>query len=300
VKKGLAGVNQICRLLGISKDSYYNSKDPESSLHRKYQELKPLVEVIIEENPAYGWRRIKACLEKEYGIVINHKLLLKLLKFWGLSLNRKVREKNKGWVRVVLDFLDKRANLLWKLLRDGILIKCFRVIVSDVTELYYSGKKAYLAVHMDYRGKIIYGWSLKRGAGRDLVIESLRMAVRSLKGYGIKVFKGIILHQDRGSVYTSDDYVAEALSLGFHLSYSRKGEPGDNAVNESFFSRFKEEWRDVFEDAKDFEELFRLVRKAMNYHNKKRYHSSLGYETPCSYVKVQAKLLTQKPLELVR
>jgi len=110
------------------------------------------------------------------------------------------------------------------LVREGILIKCFQVIVSYVTELYYSGKKAYLAVHMDYRGKIIYGWSLQKGAGRDVVIKSLKMAVKSLKGYGIKVLikvlKGIILHQDRGSVYTSDDYVAEALSFGFHLSYS--------------------------------------------------------------------------------
>ena len=91
MKKGLAGVTQICRLLGISKDSYYHSRDPESSLQKRYEELKPLVEVIIGKNPAYGWRRIKAALEKEYGIVINHKLLLKLLKLWGLSLNRKVK-----------------------------------------------------------------------------------------------------------------------------------------------------------------------------------------------------------------
>jgi len=285
--------------LGISKCSYYNSKSPESSLEQKYQELKPLVEKIIRENPAYGWRRIKAVLEKEHGIVVNHKLLLKLLKLWGLSLARKVRRKKKSWVGTVLDFLSRRANLLWKLLREGILINCFQVILSDVTELYYSGKKAYLAVHMDYSGKLIYGWSLKGGAGRELVIESLRGAVRSLKGLGIEDFKGMILHQDRGSVYTSDDYVAEGLSLGFHLSYSRKGEPGDNAVNESFFSRFKEEWADVFEDAKDFEELYRLVSRAMRYYNRKRYHSSLGYETPFSFVKERAKLLTKKSLELV-
>ena len=258
------------------------------------------MEVIIEKNPAYGWRRIKAALEKEHGIVINHKLLLKLLKLWGLSLNRKVRKKKKDWVRVVLDFLGKRANLLCKLMMDGILIKCFQIIVSNVTKLYYSGKKAYLAVHMDYRGKVIYGWSLQKGAGRDLVIKSLRMAVKSLKRYGIKILKRIVLHQDRGIIYTTDNYVAEALSFGFHLSYSRKGEPGDNAVNESFFSRFKEEWRDIFEEAKDFEELYRLVRKAIQYHNKKRYHSSLGYETPRSFVRRQAKLFTQRPLELVR
>ena len=47
------------------------------------------------------------------------------------------------------------------------------------------------------------------------------------------------MHQDRDSIYTNADYATEVLSKYFHLSYSRTGESGDNAVNESFFSRLK-------------------------------------------------------------
>jgi len=300
VGRGLAGVNQICALLGLSKDSYYNSKDPASRLNEKYAHLRPMIEAIIEENPSYGYPRIKVALEKRYGIVVNHKVLLKLLRLWGLTLKRKVRKKKRSWVYGILDFLEKRANLLWKLLRENRVKRCFQVIVSDVTELYYSGKKAYLSVHMDYVGKMIYGWNLSKSPNKDLVIGSLKMAVRRLKRFGIHVFKRIIIHQDRGSVYTSSDYVAEALSRGFYLSYSRTGEPGDNAVNEAFFSRFKEEWRDVLEEAKDFEGLCRLVKKAISYYNRGRYHSSIGYETPQSFTKQQIKLLTQTPLQVVR
>jgi len=258
-----------------------------------------MIEEIIEKNPAYGYPSIKVALEKKYGEIVNHKLLLKLLKLWGLSLKRKVRRPKRSWICNILDFLEKRANLLWRRIRENKITQCFQVIISDVTEIYYSGNKAYLSVHMDYFGKLIYGWKLKKSPDKELVIGSFKMAIRWLKGFGINSFKKIIIHQDRGSVYTSIDYTAEVLSYDFHLSYSRTGEPGDNAVNESFFSRLKEEWRDIFEEAKDFEELCRLVRKAINYYNKSRYHSSIGYETPLSFVKSQVKLLTQYPVEAV-
>jgi putative transposase len=68
------------------------------------------------------------------------------------------------------------------------------------------------------------------------------------------------------------------------LSYSRRGEPGDNAVNEAFFSRLKAEWADAFYEARTFGELQRLVDLAIVYYNEGRYHSSLGYRTPLAFV----------------
>jgi hypothetical protein len=37
-----AGVNQICRLLGISKKTYYYSIDPARTLEQRYGRLKPM------------------------------------------------------------------------------------------------------------------------------------------------------------------------------------------------------------------------------------------------------------------
>ena len=93
-----------------------------------------------------------------------------------------------------------------------------------------------------------------------------------------------MVHQDRGSIYTSDAYVRTVSSRGCLLSFSRRGEPGDNAVNEAFFSRLKVEWADVFYEARTFGELERLVGNAIAYYNEGRYHSSLGYRTPLAFV----------------
>ena len=89
--------------------------------------------------------------------------------------------------------------------------------------------------------------------------------------------------------YTSLDYVTTALNANASLSYSKKAEPGDNAVNETFFSRLKEEWREIFAEAKSFEELEQLINNAIEYYNERRYHTSINNLTPLEFTKAQAQ-----------
>lgn len=173
------------------------------------------------------------------------------------------------------------------------------MVVSDVTELYYREGKAYLCVHLDFFGKMVYGWHLMKSPNSEIVVCSFRKAVKTIRSLLGLSSSGMIVHQDRGSIYTGTEYTSTVLSAKWRLSYSRKGEPGDNAVNESFFSRLKEEWRDVFIEAKSFEELTVMVRKAIDYYNRKRYHSSIGLETPLKFTKEQVKHLTKNKLKAV-
>ena len=285
--------------MGISKDSYYHNQSKQSTLKSRWQSLKPKIGKILEHNPHYGYPRIKKALKDNYGIIINHKLLLKLLKLWGLELKRKTRKKKKTWMSKVLAFLQSKANLLRQLeaktrakTKEG-LKACFQVIVSDMTEISFKAGKAYLCVHLDYVGKLVYGWSLSLDPNRFLMISSFNKAVKRLKSFGIKakLLSQIIFHQDRGVQYTSTDYISAVLDKDVYLSYSKKGEPGDNAVNEAFFSRLKEEWRDIFAEAESLEELEKLVKKAIDYYNERRYHTSINNQTPLEFTKTQAKLL---------
>jgi putative transposase len=285
VHKSLLGVNQACKLFGISKYAYYNSKNPIDKLQEKYGYLKKIISKIIEKNPSYGYRRMKIILDTQYGYNINHKVIKKLLKLWGLSLKRKIRKTKKNYIKTILDFLKIRANILRKMIQDNKIKKPMQVILSDVTEIYYNNKKAYLCVHMDYFSKIIYGWSLSLHNDTSLVLKSIRSAIKKIKKYFKVKTKKIVCHQDRGSVNTSEAYVSEILKNKMYVSYSRKGEPGDNAVNESFFSRFKEENRDLFFDTKDYKQLYRLIKSKIKYYNSVRLHSSLGYKTPLDFTR---------------
>ena len=51
--------------------------------------------------------------------------------------------------------------------------------------------------------------------------------------------KGVLLHSDQGSVYTSAEYYNLCKEKGIIRSMSRKGTPADNAPIESFHSSLK-------------------------------------------------------------
>ena len=274
------GVNAVCRLVGISKKSYYRSVAPEQRLEAKYRHLRETIEQIIGRNPGYGYRRISQALRQEYRIVVNDKLLKRLLRLWGLQLRRTIRKPARSYVYRLLEFLGRRANLLFRFKVSG----CLEVVVSEVTEIIYRAGKAYLAVHLDQFGKLVLGWSLSIHPDVSLVMRSLNNALKRIRQLCSSVPR-LIVHQDRGSVYTAELYVRAVRSAGHLLSYSRRGEPGDNAVNESFFSRLKAEWREAFAEAPTVEHLQRMVEEAIGYYNQRRYHSSIGYRTPLAFTK---------------
>ena len=96
--------------------------------------------------------------------------------------------------------------------------------------------------------------------------------------------------QDQGSVFKAYKYVGKIV-IGFKawISYSRVGTPGDNPEMESFFGRFKVEWRQVFNEAESEDEIKALISKAINYYNLKRIHSAHENMSPDEFLKSALK-----------
>ena len=87
--------------------------------------------------------------------------------------------------------------------------------------------------------------------------------------------KVVIHHFDRGVQYASHDYVETLLKYGFLISRSRKGNPQDNAITESFFKKAKVEEVYLWEYPTLEDVQIRLpffIQKVY-----KRMHSALGY-----------------------
>jgi transposase InsO family protein len=66
---------------------------------------------------------------------------------------------------------------------------------------------------------------------------------------------------------------------------------------ESFNSRFKGENGSLFFEAANIWELGRLVAQRIEYHNRRRRHSALGYVAPIDYI-IQKEILPQPALGL--
>ncbi len=281
MSKGTFSISRICKLCGLSKNTYYQHKHPDERFTDKFEHIRTKVKKIINKNSAYGIKRIKQALFDKYEIEIGRDALGRLLKLWALGLPRKLRTSKKSVIKEILEAMADRVNLL---IRTKIT-EPFKAITSDITVIIYNnGKdKAYLAVHKDVFGQIVYGWALGETMEAKLVITSFRMALQTIKKIAGKISDEILGHSDQGSQYTSYEYVNEVLKHKWVLSYSTPGTPTENPGQESFFGRLKDECRDEFMEMETFEDIKKLISKKIRYYNNERLHTSIGLKSPRKY-----------------
>jgi len=133
----------------------------------------------------------------------------------------------------------------------------------------------YLASVMDLFSRKIIGYAYGTSMNADLVVKAIENACLN-----VKTTEGIILHSDLGSQYTSHEFENFLCSKGIIHSFSRKGNPYDNACIESFHSVLKKE---EVNHHKYYD--FNIARKAIfeyieSWYNRKRIHGAIDYMTP--------------------
>lgn len=292
--KGKYGLNFCCRVLEVLKSSYYYHVHSRTLTIRekeiKEEELKQKVIKAIEDNPAYGYRRLIPELKKQ-GVIINHKKLLSLLKKWGLNLKRSIVKKFKGGIDNILSFLGSRVNLIKKL-SDEESNQLGRIIFTDFTEIIYNeGKnKVYLTPYLENKTKKIISYVVSRSPTTESALKALNMAVVTLKKWGVDLNR-TYFHQDQGSIYKAYDYLGTILKeIKANISFSKVGCPQDNPEMESFFGRLKDEWKNTFYQVKTESEILQLISKAIVYYNAKRIHSNHKDKSPDEFLKQLLKI----------
>lgn len=124
---------------------------------------------------------------------------------------------------------------------------------------------------MDFHSKKIIGYAYGTSITAELAVKAVENAC-----INVRDTKGIVLHSDLGTQYTSrlfEDYLTSKEILH---SFNRKGNPYDNACIESFHSILKKE--EVNFD-------FNVARKVIfeyieSWYNRKRIHGAINYMTP--------------------
>lgn len=241
---------ELAQEQGLSRASiYYQLKQP-----AKDWSLKNQIELVLEEHPSYGHRRIAWTLR------INKKRVLRVMKLFGIKPRRRRGRrfrKTKDFSGLYPNLLQlmpfpKKANVAW---------------VSDFTPLSFHDKKINLATVMDIFNRQIVGWHLMTGHPVQLTLFALMNAVEK---YG----RSQILHSDQGSEYTSGIYIDFVESIGTQLSMSRKGSPWENGYQESFYSQFKVDLGDPNRH-RNLGELAVAVYWQIYYYNHQRIHTEL-------------------------
>lgn len=237
---------------------------------RDYELIK---EIFEKGKKKLGWRSVKMMLNSNYGVVINHKKIVRIMNKYQLFV--KIRRRNP-----YKDIMKKNqehrtfANVLNRGFKQNVPRK---VLCTDITYLYYGlGRKGYLSAIKDVASKEIIGWEVSPGLSMNFVLDSLN----NLKNNNI-LKNETIIHSDQGFHYTNSEYIKKVKDLNLIQSMSRKGNCLDNSPIESFFGHLKDELD--LKTVNTFNELREVVSKYMEYYNGERYQWEIKKMTPIQY-----------------
>lgn len=229
-----------------------------------------VLRIFQEHKGRYGAYRISIILRRE-GKCFSKRRVLNTMRDLGLVAkgcnyqHRRRVQTSKG---------IERPNLLNQIFQAT---ERNKVWVGDITYIRTKKGFLYLAAFVDIYSRKVVGWSMDARIKESIVLNAFTQA------FGREhPSAGLIVHTDRGSQFAGT-FQSLLRKHQFEASVSRKGNPYDNALMESFFRTLK---RELINGAnyEDFEcaklEIFKYIEL---YYNTKRLHSALGYESPSGY-----------------
>ena len=277
-------IRLLCAIADVTAKCYYHS------LKEKLKEAEDarLVDEIRELQQRHffslGYRKVAAMLSALHGLKINAKRVRRLMREHNL-LSRVRRKKYSEEV-----YATRRAVRKMKI-PDLVSRQFFsslprRVFVQDITYLPCLEGMLYLNTIMDLFNAEIVAYAISRHPDTRLCLDSLQMLVDALGGN----VKGIILHSDCGSTYTSNAYRARLKELDIRMSLGSKGSCYDNARMESLngiiktealycaFGKSKVNARRI-PQAQVLEHVLQFV----DYYNNERCKAALGMISPVQF-----------------
>ena len=262
-------VQFLCQVLAVSPAGYYQWRQRAAAAPAPWQAAAQAA--FTRHARRYGTRRLRAELRAE-GHAVGRYALRSWLHRHGL---RALSTRPQRPRTTVADPAAVVAEN--RLLGQPAPTAPDRVWVGDITYLpLLGGRWCYLATWRDTCSRRVVGWHLAAQMPTELVLTALEQAL-TLR----QPAPGLIVHADRGSQYTSLACRARIAAAGALPSFSRPGNPYDNAQAEAGWSTLKTELLPHGTAFASLEEARLEVAHYLDtYFNLDRRHSALGYRSP--------------------
>lgn len=278
-------VKMMCRVLNVDTATFYNyhfRRVVKTQYAIRDDDLKQkIMEVFIQSDSRFGAKKITAKLQ-EQGERVTMKKISTLMKELSIQSRQRYKrnfvqtESKKPSLPHILQrkFQQENINVFW---------------VGDITQIRIGSTFFYLCVIIDLFSRKVIAHRLSAQCNSNLAINTFKEAFEN-RGEP----KHLSFHSDRGAPYISNEYRYLLEFCGAIQSCSKKANPYDNAVVESFFSNLKREELNSYV-FKSFDELKAVIDGYMNFYNDYRPHESLKNKTPNQ---VESKLHNDREIGL--
>jgi len=268
-------VKELAETLRVSRSGYYawvGRQEHAGPRARQNAVLMAHIRSMHQEHQErYGSPRIYQAL-RQRGVRCGHNRVARLMRQEGL----RAKAKRPFRPRTTQPGSKPAPNLLAKVPPP----KAPNAIwVADITYIRTGEGWLYLAAVMDLYSRRIVGWHAADHLRSELAEQALQEALHLRRPA-----RSWMHHSDQGFQYSSLAYQELLRSHQAVRSMSRKGECYDNAAMESFWSSLKGELLEEQLPSRKaaIQALFEYIEM---YYNRRRLHSSLGYESPVDFEK---------------
>lgn len=230
--------------------------------------LMERIEKVLTERPSYGYRRVTRMLNRGTDQArVNHKRIYRLMRAEGLLLTRGSGRPTRVHDGTVITL---KSDLRW-------CSDCFEIVC-------WNGERVRVAFSLDCCDREAIRYVATPGfiSGemiRDLMVESVEARFGQQAHHLPHPIEWL---SDNGSVYTADDTVAFAESLGFVVCTTPPYSPESNGMAESFVRSFKRDYVYVNDCLSAADVLAKLPAWFADY-NTIRPHKGLNMMSPVEY-----------------
>jgi len=260
----------------VSRSGYYDYIQRRAERDREKSMYKANIKsIFIDSQGTYGPDRVCGVLRKS-GVKASYRKVSEYMHEMGL---KSIHTRHR--TRSLTDSRRARGAGYENHVKDRAFTKPREAVCSDITYLKSSEGWLYLCTVKDIVSGEILGQSISETMKKELVIQAF---LNAQARYGLG--NGTIFHSDRGSQYTSTEFMKTLSLYGIKQSFSRVGMPGDNAWAESFFATLKKECVH-FRHFKTRDELRQTVFAWIEcFYNTHRVQERLGYMSPRAYARM--------------
>ena len=271
-------MRKVLSILKIPESSWYRNLKPlmRDNLKPKKKSSKvdhvgnqKIIEQVIElKNKPFlsrvGYRKVVQYLKRDFGVVINHKRLYKLMKAESLLNVKAKKVKRRGKKKAIRKEVHS-INELWQF---------------DIKYVYISDENVfcYLMVFIDVFSRKIVDYHIGKNYKASDIAFTLKQAL--IKS-GAKA-KELMIRSDNGQQMTSKMFEKEVSELKLKHEFIAPGNPNENVFVESFFSVLDYELLNDI-SLSSYSEVYSGLIDYIDFYNNKRIYGSLKNKSPIEF-----------------
>ena len=252
-------LNRQCRLLSISRSSFYYAPRGESAQNLA---LMRRIDELFLKYPFYGSRQMVRQLRRE-GISAGRHRVRRLMRLMGLEAIYQAPRTSTP---------HPRHRIYPYLLRNLTVVRPDHVWCADITYIPVRRGFLYLIAIMDWATRHVLAWRLSNTMDAGFCVEALHEAMAR---YG----KPEIFNTDQGSQFTSLDFTGVLKDADVTISMDGRGRCMDNIFIERLWRSLKYEAVYLHEMVDGFV-AERVISAWIAFYNTERPHSALDGATP--------------------